>query len=255
MFRSHDGSDWREDLGDRFTHGKSRHPYGLERLTRGAWIEPLITSAEWRAPSAVSTDPDRREVSATEVADDTALPTYYTGDYRSVTATMRVDDRNVIRSLNAEFEASRDAGGVEHDRIQYRVDSIGEVSVSQPDWLPRVKERSPLVSAGLTEDRQFLRLTLEAGNPLEAATTLHVKDDVSGADLLYRLNEPIETGETVYLYFDQGEVSADTRLELARGGRSGVDPAASFDNSYHLWAARADFATHIYFITEYLRVG
>jgi hypothetical protein len=236
MFRSTDGGFWREDLGDEYTYGMDRDGYDMERLTLAQWVRPFVRGGVWSAPSLVRREsPARWEVQLTEVEDDAAVPGWFSGTVESLSGSMVVDERGFIRSLDCDMIATETAPGRVEYGVTYAVDSVDEVMVSEPAWLSTAKERRPRVSMALTDDRRYVRLTLESGNPIEPNTVINVHDEVeTGRSLFYELREEIAAGETVYVYRGQ-----DGYAKLSRGGRPTNASPVPLESQYHAWANRS----------------
>ncbi|MDX1748504.1 MAG: hypothetical protein R3324_21435, partial [Halobacteriales archaeon] len=205
MFRSSDGGFWREDLGDHFTYGEDRDNYSIHTVVWGAWTEPVVTGGEWGPPELVSGGAEAAwRVETTGFDPSTEVPGFFMGDLEALDATMTVNHQGIITRLDAAFEATLTHGGTTEYEIQYEVGSIGEVTVNEPDWVSTARERRPQVSTALTDDRQFVRLEHEAGNPIEPNTRWVLWDhDVANGEINYFLKEPITEGETVYFYEEE----------------------------------------------------
>lgn len=237
MFRSSDGGFWREDLGDRFTYGEDRDNYSIHTVVWGAWTEPVVSGGEWGPPELVSggADPTWR-VETTGFDSSARVPGFFMGQLETLDATMAVNHRGIITRLAATFQATRRHGGSVDYEIEYEVDSIGEVSVSEPGWVSTAKERRPQVSISLTDDQQFVRLVHESGSPIEPDTRWVLwNDDVQNGEINYFLEEPISEGDTVYFY----EEEAGTKHgQIARGSRPTDASPVTLDANYESWADR-----------------
>jgi len=238
MFRSTDGGFWREDLGGEYTYGETRDGYDMERLTLAAWVRAFVEGGVWSAPSlARREEPARWEVQITGVEDDAAVPGWFHGELESLSGSMSVDERGFVRSLDGEMTASDTASGPVEYGVKYAVDSIDEVTVTEPSWLSTAKERRPRVSMAKTDDQYAVRMTHESGNPIEADTNLVVYNrDERRNEISYRLKEPIQSGETVYLYKEQEGVFNG---QLSRGSPPSTSDAIRLDSEYDAWARRS----------------
>lgn len=238
MFRTTDGGFWREDLGDDYTYGETRQGYDMERLTLASWVRAFVRGGAWSAPSLVRREsPARWEAELTGAEDDAAVPGWFSGTVESLSGTMVVDERGFIRSLDGEMTASgTNVGRVEYG-VRYAVDSVDEVTVSEPAWVSTAKDRRPRVSMAVTDDERAVRLTHESGVPIEANTNLVIYDDAARRnEISYRLREPIQSGETVYLYTEQG---GGFNGQLSRGSAPTSSNAIRLDSEYHAWADRS----------------
>ncbi|WP_227133379.1 hypothetical protein [Halorubellus salinus] len=238
MFRSTDGGFWREDIGDEYSYGKARDGYDMERLTLAAWVRPFIAGGVWSAPSLVRREsPARWETQVTGFEADASVPGWFNGELESLSGSMVVDERGFIRSLDGEMTASGTNVGRQEYGVRYAVDSVDDVTVREPDWLPTAKERRPRVSVVLTDDEYAVRLTHESGNPIEANTNLIIYDEAARRnEISYPLGEPIESGETVYLYTEE---SGGFNGQLSRGTPPASSDAIRLDSEYTAWADRS----------------
>lgn len=238
MYRSSQGGFWREELGDRFTYGEGRRGYSIGEVTWKSWLVPALTTGEWGSPTASQQGAHQTwEVETTGFDAQGSIPGYWQGQLEGLSASMVVDARGIIRSMTTEFDGIREEIGSYNVRFEYSVDSVGEVSVTEPAWLSTAQERRPQVTAELTSDRNFVRFTLDSGNQLEPATGFTVYDEQNRWNAInYRLEDPIEPGDTVYLYKEQ---EGPFNGQIARGSRPSDASPVSLANSYHMWASRS----------------
>lgn len=237
IFRSNEGGFWREELGDEYTYGEARHGYSIDKVLWRGWLEPVLGAGTWSEPSTVrERDPATWRVETTSFDETGAVPGHFRGQLAGLSASMTVDERGIIHSLEAEFEATDTNVDRVRQRLTFAVDAIGDVSVSEPSWLATAKERRPRVSAALTDDRNFVRFTLESGNALEPETVFTVYDELDRRNTIgYRLRDPVEPDETVYLYKEQ---EGPFHGQLARGSRPSNAEPVTLSSEYHMWADR-----------------
>lgn len=237
MLRSNEGAFWREDLGSKYTYGEARYRNWIDSITWRNWIEPVLSAGEWSEPITVQ---DQNQplwrVETTGLTETDSVPGWFNGQLDALSASMTVSPRGIIHELSGEFEASLLHGGVAHHSIDYIVESIGEVSVSEPPWLSTAKEQRPRVNAALGEDRKFAKWTLESGNPIEPGTRCVIYDENERIGAInYHLNDSIDTGETVYFYKEQNQPRTG---QMARGSPPTDASPVTLDSEYNVWADR-----------------
>lgn len=237
MYRTGADGFWREDLGSSYTYGEDRHGFSLEVLTMSEWLAPILNYGEWTSPSLMSNgDVAVWESSTTGVDTSSTRIGFFTGNFESLSAELRVDERGVIRQLVAEFAAVRDRDNqTTRYQLRYSVDSVGGVTVEEPSWLPTARERRPQVSVSITNDQRSVEFMVDSGNAIEAGTIFTLFDRVSNLNVIAtRLNEAIEPGETVYFYHLESDED-----RVARGTPPDDPSAVTLDSSYGFWAERA----------------
>lgn len=238
MFRTTDGGFWREVLGDEYTYGEVREGYEMEQLALASWVRPFVSGGVWSAPSLVRREaPARWEVQLTGFEAGAAVPGWFGGELESLSGTMVVDERGFVRSLDGEMTASGTNAGRQEYGVRYAVDSVDDVTVTEPSWVSTAKERRPRVSLALTDDGYAVRLTHESGVPIEGNTDLVVYDDAARRnEISYPLEEPIQSGDTVYLYTEQ---EGGFNGQLTRGSPPSGGGVVRLDSEYTVWAQRS----------------
>lgn len=236
-YQNTEGGFWREDLGDRYTYGEERDPYQLSDMNLPGWTAPLIELADWGAPELVRRErPARWQTEAVGFVETPKRIGYHSDAVvTDLSARMTVSERGIIREFQAAFALETSEGRTPTYQVSHSITQIGSITVSKPDWLPTAKERTPTASGTLTDDG-FVEFTLESGNRLEPGTDLTVYDGSAETNAItYELAEPIEVGETVYLWRE----SADGPDQMSRGGRpSDASPVPLDSNVYRMWADR-----------------
>lgn len=236
MYRSSDGGFWREDLGDRVTYGEHRAGFNLDDLTWNHQLRWLFLAGSWEEPTVEREgEPIRFGISATGTDEPAALlEEFEARSLETFEAQGIVDERGVVHSLSAEFQArSRDADRLLTFRLRYSIDSIGQVEVTEPDWLSTAKDRAPDVTADIVDDGQYVEMIFESGNPILPRTNLTLYDQDRQRNAGVRdLENPLEAGQVYYLYLE------DESLQVSRGGRPADASPAPLDGNYALWAHR-----------------
>lgn len=243
MYRSGPDAYWREDIGGGYTYGNDPSGYDVDRVLWAGELRALLEAGAWEPPSVVQEAPRTTwELRADGISTASASPRDTAGSIVSISAaTLEVDDRGVIRHLEAVYavdQAENDPAAEYETR--YSVSSIGDVSIDPPAWLPTAEERAPIVSVSLTDDRRYVKLRIESGNRLEPGTVIQVHDrERRDSRIHLRLDEPLEPGTTAYIYqyrpadeFPSGRIS--------RGGRPSDASPEELANDYDIWARRRD---------------
>ncbi|WP_439026495.1 hypothetical protein [Haloarchaeobius sp. DT45] len=241
MYRTVQGNYWREDLGDRVTFGDD-----MEDRDPALWgeeVQPLITAGDWSSPTRVNeTRPAIWKVTTETVGDESVVPGRSHGQPGKVlsipSAEMHIDERGVIRKLEARYRILDEGIGEFEYESLYTIDRVGAVSVQEPSWLSTAREKVPAVTATLTDDTRFIRFELESGNRLEPGTRVVV--DVENGDPGFHLilDAPIEPNTPVYLYRPSDEPASGAVGRLSRGSRPADANPAPLEHSYSFYARR-----------------
>lgn len=232
---------WREDLGSQVTYGHHRNGYDPHRLARTGMVRTLLRGGSWAPPELIeSPPPGLFRIVAVGVDEDEPLNREFGGSsVASFAAEARVDGRGIVHRLVLDLETV-----VDGNRKEWHVDlqwDPTDVSVSAPSWLATARERAPQVSARITDDRGFVVLTHEGGNPMLPMTQVTVYDRDAGANFgIEPFDSPIEAGDTVYLWkrADEGV------LTHSFGEPSNADPVTLSASRYDLWAFRTGGAEY-----------
>ncbi|MXV63678.1 hypothetical protein GS429_16750 [Natronorubrum sp. JWXQ-INN-674] len=242
-----DSGYWRGEWGEEATYGRHREGgrYDLERITRGRWLRQLVLAGAWGPPQV---EENGRFTIEAETADETgALADAIDAEsIESYEATGSIDEDGIIREFDAEYQYTTDHTDRLHiHQVRLRVDNVGDVSVSPPDWIDTARDRAPEVTMDFVQDRQFIELTMHDGNPMVPPTYLTVHSEHQGslpiAGNLGPLSEPVSAGDTLYLYLEDGVVHA-SRDELP----DNVSPEP-FEDEIAIWAQRG---REYFFITS-----
>jgi len=174
-------------------------------------------SLVWPGPvlRLVQDDADAFEVTAVEQRDGTRFVTLSAtvdrvgGDGTAdTTATLVVDERGTVHSL----EATTNYGGGDDWRVTYTVEQVGGVAPEPPAWLADVPSSASLVVHLFTDmgPEGVVQLDHTGGDAVPADTFV----TVLGNGTLYeaQLDEPLQPGETLYVYVapDTGELRLTT---------------------------------------------
>ena len=243
MYRYPLGDYWREDLGPRYTYGQDESAnQGHPPETWGIELEPLIRAVDWSAPTRVEEDrPAVWAVSAETVADRSAIPGYHIGEIIAIeSGRLRVDEHGVIQRVEAAYRI-RKADGTELDyEIQYAIDQINQVTVTEPDWLSTARDRVPELDARRTDDDRAIRIELVSGNQLEPRTRLFAdEEETANTGFGVTLAEPVTAGEPVFLY-QPADAPAEGFVDggITRGSPPDADAAQDLTTRYGVMARR-----------------
>lgn len=239
IYRYPGGSFWREELGDRYSYGKDVKPDWYRTVLWGVEINSLMEALSWNAPERINgSGPAVWEVTAAGVETPSTVPGYHQGRLLSVDmGTLRVDERGIIRSVRAGYRIEEDDGREFEYEIRYSVDSVGAVSVDEPDWLGTARDRRPRATAELTDDKRFVRFTIEDGNRIEADSRISIFRIPQPGKTVIQLDAPLEPGEPAYLY-RSGADDGFTEGDIARGSPPTGVSVTPFDGTYQITALR-----------------
>lgn len=237
LYSSANGNFWREDLGDIVTYGQARGAFNLGQITLNLRLRHLINAGAWKPPT-----PEERDgrivfrIQADGVDEPNGLKTEFQfSSLEAFVAEGLVDDEGIIRSLSAEYEGQdlTEDGGVVKWQFTYELGSIGEVAVSEPDWLATAEEEAPEVDAAITDDQQFIEMEFISGNPILPDTRVVLLDRESNRNLGVRdVEEAFEAGSTIYFWMQ------DDGLQWQRGSRPSDISPQLLDGRYGFWMLR-----------------
>ncbi len=239
IYRFPGGSFWREELGDRYSYGKDVKPDWFRTVLWAVEINPLLEAFRWNGPERVNESrPAVWEVTAADVETPSTVPGYHRGRLLSVdSATLRVDERGIIRSARGTYRIEDDDGTEFEYEIRYSIDSLGTISVEEPSWLATARDRRPRATAELTEDKRFLRFTIEDGNRLEGDSRISIFKIPQPGKTVIQLDEPVEPNEPAYLY-RSGPDDGFSEGAIARGSPPTDVSVTPFDGTYQVTALR-----------------
>ena len=223
IYRRQNNAFWRETIGSDYTYGNDQDGYDIGDLVWSGEIEPFLTVGDWGQPQRVNDSrPVIWEVTANTLANNTPVPGYHDdGQVQSLSSgTLRIDEDGIIRSFDAQYQV--DNGKTDGEVVTY--DSSFEitgldttVSAPEPSWLDTARAQTPSVSAAYAGDKEFVRMTIDSGNPMASGTVLVVFDEGDTSNRFeVELSTPLEPGETAYLYTTE-ESGSVRDGEVARG--------------------------------------
>ncbi len=236
MYRTADGSYWRQNVGGRFTYGRQRSAFDRQELIRARDLRTLILAGQWNAPE--ETDDRAFEITADGIGEPAALMEEYEGkELKSYAAEGKVLESGAIAELVAEFSyLHREDERLFKVRVDYRTTDIGSTDASRPDWYSTAVEQAPDVSARITDDGNYVRMEHAGGNAMLPETAVVLYDDSDDTDRGnwgYRdLERPVEAGTTLYLWME------DDRFHWNRGGKPANANPTPLDGRYGFWMHR-----------------
>lgn len=229
-FASHSGY-WRGRVGGEPTYGRHRrgNRSDLGFAMRTDELQAVLRAADWDRPEA-DEDAGVFRVSTDAIDDERLLIDTVDGEsLESLSGSCTVDGEGIIRELDVEYEFIYQ-DQLFLNRFTIRSEDIGAVSVSDPEWFDTAVDRAPEMTATLVEDGQFVELSHEGGNPISSQADIAIDGEVEGDLGGVQLTQPIEAGETVYLYIEDGAAQS-AREEIP----AGASPTP-FEGMVALWA-------------------
>ncbi|MEZ3115593.1 hypothetical protein RYH80_06645 [Halobaculum sp. MBLA0147] len=240
VYRSLDtGTVWREPVGSGYTYGRDDTEPKLSEAAWASEVEPLIRAGSWSEPTrANDSRPAVWEVTTDTVSEPNVAPGkgYGSGTIRSLSGTMRIDQRGFVRSLVANYELDA-RGETQRYTSRFAVSGLGSTTVSEPSWVQTALDRRPRVAVDSTDDDRFVTLTIEEGNRLEPGTVVSVYSTVDEFSYDVKIDRAIEPGTTTYLSQIRGAESSPT-LQADREERPIGEPP-TFDGTLIVEARRA----------------
>lgn len=207
-YSTRNGQYWRQPTGDEVTYGKDSGTFDFRWLSRIDKIRRLVEAGKWNAPT-VDEATNAFEITADGYDDTAGLERSWwrVGEMESFSATGRVSERGVITRLRVEFQyVPQHEDRLYMVQVRHRVENVGEVSVTEPNWYETARERAPEVTARLTDDRQFVEMHHRGGNPIVPGTAIAISEKGVYDDWGWGHNEePIEAGTTLYLWIEDGQ--------------------------------------------------
>jgi hypothetical protein len=231
---------WREEVGDGYTYGVSSRP----RFKEIFWAEefqPLLKGLAWGTPERVNDDrPAIWEVPADSVGETVRSPGHMGGELKSVGgARLRVDENGVIRLLQAVYDSSDAGGNVRRKRFRFELSDVGAVSLSAPSWVETAREKHPEFSAQLTDDRKYVRLTMESGSIATDSRISLFEGPDRGRKFVGRTDREVSAGDELYLHAESDSGKFND-AGIGYGQRSAVGTPPTLDGEYHVVAFRRD---------------
>ncbi|WP_267641015.1 hypothetical protein [Haloarchaeobius amylolyticus] len=237
MYRTADGSYWRQNVGGRSTYGHHRYAFDRQDLIRARDLRTLILAGQWDAPE--ETDDRAFEITADGIGEPQALLDEYEGsELKSYAAEGKVLESGIIAELAAEFSYLRQDDEGERlfkVRVDYLTTDVGSTDASKPDWYGTAVEQAPDVSARITDDGNFIRMEHAGGTAIlpGTAVVLYGRGEQDRGNWGYRdLDRPVEAGTTLYLWMEDGE------FRWNRGSRPGDANPTTLDGRYGFWMHR-----------------
>lgn len=236
MFLSGEGGFWREELGNTVTYGQHREGFSIGRLTQNQMLRSLFQAGEWNEPVIVegNESPEFQIEASTTDNTDSLGQEFEAESFESFTSQGTISNEGIVEKLQSELEYHHQISNRLYQfRHRYSVSSVGQVSVTTPEWLSTAKSRAPKVTARITDDQQFVEMQFKSGNPILTQTDLVLYDQDARTNAGYtELQEPMESRRTYYLYLSDGE------MQISEGSRATDASTESLTGSYGLWAHR-----------------
>ena len=231
---------WREAVDDGYTYGESARP----RFQEIFWAEefqPLLKGLAWGTPERVNDDrPAIWEVSADSVGETVRSPGHSEGELKSVEgARLRVDENGVIRLLQTVYVSSDARGNVRRKRFRFELSDVGAVSLSAPSWVETAREKHPDFSAQLTDDRKYVRVTMESGAMAPGSRISVFRLPDRDRKYVARTDREVSVGDELYVHA-QTDSGKFNDAGIGYGQRSAVGTPPTLDESYHVVAFRRD---------------
>lgn len=215
---------WRRPVNGTATYGLMPSSFSYKRTAMLLGLRPLLKAGLWNAPERLD-DGNGFKITADDFDDVERLQDLWwfggpqNDEMRSFTAEGRVTTEGIISRLGVDYQfISQDRDRLLRFEVRHRVNDIGNVSVSEPDWHQTAKEQAPSVTARIIDDHQFIKMQHHGGNPILPGTDIRLKSKESGDWVAWgTTHEPIEAGTTVYLWVegDQFQLQDGTKPSAA----------------------------------------
>jgi hypothetical protein len=232
---------WREAVGDGdYTFGLSRRS-SFQEVFWSEELQPLLKGPAWGPPERVNDDrPAIWELTAESVGETVRSPGHMDGELKRVEgARLRVDENGVIRRIETVYESTDFEGNRRRYRFEFRVADVGSVTLTAPSWVDRAQERRPKLKAQLTDDRKYVRLTVDSGS-IATGSRISVFDhgDSDRKYVVYTDRE-VSSGDVLYLHAltDTGKFND---AGIGYGERAAVGTPPTLESTYHVVAFRRD---------------
>lgn len=231
---------WREAVGDGYTYGESTRPR-FQEIFWSEEFQPLLKGLAWGAPERVNdARPAVWEVTADSVGETVRSPGHSEGELKSAEgARLRVDENGVIRSLQAVYVSSDARGNVRRKRFRFELSDVGAVSLSAPSWVDAAREQHPEFAARLTDDRKYVRLSMESGSMAPDSRISVFELPERQRKYVARTDREVSAGDVLYIHA-QTDSGKFNDAGIGYGSRSAVGTPPTLDEAYHLVAFRRD---------------
>ncbi len=237
MYRTADGSFWRQDVGGTSTYGHQRYRLDRQQLSRSRQLRRLILAGQWEPP----TETDRRTfaIEANGVGETEELKRdwrFQAKEVVSFAASGEVRPDGIITAFTAELSLLREDDGQDRLvklRVDFRTTDVGSTDASNPDWYSTAVEQAPDVSARITDDGDFVEMVHGGGSSMLPGTDVVLYDRDGRGNWGYsQLREPVEAGTTLYLWME------DDEFRWNRGSKPADADPTPLDGRYGFWMHR-----------------
>ncbi|WP_435319673.1 hypothetical protein [Haloarchaeobius sp. TZWSO28] len=239
MYRTAEGSYWRQDVGGQSTYGHGRYDFDRQQLARARQLRELFAAGQWKPPE--ETDNRTFAIEADGVGDTGRLKDDWRFEAKSVesfTAEGEVRPDGIVSTLTAELSLLREDDGQDRLvklRVDFRTTDVGSTDASNPDWYSTAVEQAPDVSARITDDGNYVRMEHAGGTAMLPGTNVVLYDrgpQDRGNWGYDQLDQPVEAGTTLYLWME------DDRFHWNRGNKPADANPTPLDDRYGFWMHR-----------------
>lgn len=235
---SHDDMWWRQLVDGAETFGYNHWGQSKAALSHSWEIEPYLVGGQFGSPTVQETDTGPVfTVTADGVADGSVfstLPYVDSGSIETLEAEARVTGEGVITDFVAEFQwVPADRDELRKHRVSFAISAMG-ITVSEPDWLVTARERAPSATVSLTDDRRYVTVRHDGGNPIVAGSQFAFRappeNDAQGIVHAKQIQTPFEAGQTAYVYLQDGDMAVNI------GGRPDSASPTELTENYRAFA-------------------
>lgn len=230
--QSNRGKWWREIIDGDEIFGHNKWAVTKASVTHEAQLKRLLRAGDYGSPQeerqgnttvyTISAD----SIGEREAVDELRL------DVESVetfSAEGAVTSEGVIRTLQVEFQwIPVSADTLRKHRFLFRTVDTG-ISLSPPEWLSTAQDRAPSVNVSLTDDRNYVIVSHESGNPFVSGSQFVFRAD-GEQQYVKQIDSPVQAGDTAYLFLENDE------LQVNLNGRPTDASPTEITNSYEVFA-------------------
>ena len=157
------------------------------------------------APTGVVTENGQVliQLNATKAANPDVLKQYYgASTVKHFSGSALVTQKGVIRSFTVN-ESYVKGGQTRTRQEHFELSKVGNTTVKRPQWVSQAVEKAVQFNLTFSKNARYLTVSQTNGDQIPAGATIYVR---SNKEYRMKLNSTLKTGQTRYLYIQDGSV-------------------------------------------------